>query len=467
MSLVITVIVLLILAGISIQMISGEDGILNQASKSRNNIDEAQTLEYIKTAIAASRTTDNDVNKGTLQKELDKFFEQPEIIVISKNDYMIKINDEIYNYSDGEVTAGYELKTANNGIAEGYKNPKIVSCKIYGNSIQEGTPSIDNPVEIQTVGDLVTDTTDTNYGKYKIPIIVSSKNLIDINKIGVKSGYYYDSKGNASDEDKRFVKVGSVRCKPLTQYSLSSNLAIYTIWFYNENTEISRKEVDKNNATFTTPENCNVLRISLRNTSGVADTSAFEWIQLENGENNTLYEPYQTPIATNLYLNEPLRRVENYADYIDLNNKKIIRNIKHIEFDGNEDWSKYVSIDKHYQFIVKDNKFSNSTNLVLSNYYKADKATGGYFSNKDYAIMSVDGSRVRFKDKDISSVDEWKAKLQAYYNNKNPLKVDYVLVSSTEEDIDISDILHTIKGTNVITVDTEIQPSQIEITYYN
>ena len=41
-----------------------------------------------------------------------------------------------------------------------------------GNDI-EPTPNVNNPVAIESVGDLVTDTSDVNYGKYKIPITVS------------------------------------------------------------------------------------------------------------------------------------------------------------------------------------------------------------------------------------------------------------------------------------------------------
>ena len=54
-----------------------------------------------------------------------------------------------------------------------YKKP-LRDYKISGNSIQEGTPSPDNPIEIESVGDY-----DAETGKYKIPIEVSGKNLFD------------------------------------------------------------------------------------------------------------------------------------------------------------------------------------------------------------------------------------------------------------------------------------------------
>ena len=45
--------------------------------------------------------------------------------------------------------------------------------KIYGNSVQDGTPTTSNPVQIESVGNLITDINDVNYGKYKIPVTVS------------------------------------------------------------------------------------------------------------------------------------------------------------------------------------------------------------------------------------------------------------------------------------------------------
>lgn len=502
MSLVITVIVLLILAGISIGMISGENGILNKARKSKNSIDEATTLEYIKTSIAASRTPDNDVNEQTLQKELDKFFDKSEIIVVNENDYMINVNDKIYNYSNGEVTSGYELKTSTNGIIEASKDPKIVSSKIYGNSIQDGDPSPDSPVEIQSVGDLVTE--GEYKDKYKIPVTVSGKNIFDIDAVsgnviangsveeinnGWKAKGSYGGSTNAAAFSNGWLRPGTSKgsiyisagqkvtisadvklIKASDNYKDNNNIRIYLYSTTNNNYTSNSQTFSSSNTTrvkqtYTVEVSGNYYPIFTLQDNELEITN----IQIETGDKNTDFEAYQKPQVNNIYLDQPLRKVGDYADYIDLNNKKIIRNVKHIEFSGNEDWSKYVSVDKHYQFMVKDNKFSDSTNLVLSNYYKADKATGGYFSGKDYAVISVDGSRIRFKDKDISSVDEWKAKLQTYFNNGNSLKTDYVLVSSTEEDIDVDipDMLNAIKGTKILAINTKVQPDNIETIYYN
>jgi len=53
----------------------------------------------------------------------------------------------------------------------------IISYKIHGNSIQNGTPTPKRIVEIQSVGDLVTDESNTNFGKYEI--LMYTNNIFD------------------------------------------------------------------------------------------------------------------------------------------------------------------------------------------------------------------------------------------------------------------------------------------------
>ena len=52
-------------------------------------------------------------------------------------------------------------------------NDSLINLKLYGNSVQDGAPVPDNPVEIESVGELVEDANDNNYGKYKITLKAS------------------------------------------------------------------------------------------------------------------------------------------------------------------------------------------------------------------------------------------------------------------------------------------------------
>lgn len=58
--------------------------------------------------------------------------------------------------------------TVSVSITDFLNSEAVINYKIYGNSVQNGTPSAENPVEIQSVGDLITDESSEYYGKYKI-----------------------------------------------------------------------------------------------------------------------------------------------------------------------------------------------------------------------------------------------------------------------------------------------------------
>ena len=53
------------------------------------------------------------------------------------------------------------------------RNKKMKQLEVYGNSVQNGTPTPEAPARIESVGELVTDSNNINYGKYKIPIIIN------------------------------------------------------------------------------------------------------------------------------------------------------------------------------------------------------------------------------------------------------------------------------------------------------
>ncbi|MCI8273676.1 MAG: hypothetical protein HFJ55_06315, partial [Clostridia bacterium] len=70
-ALVVTIIVLLILAGTSIAMLTGENGIISQAQNAKYNSAKAEIEEKIKLAVTASRTNEEGrIDLGELETEL-------------------------------------------------------------------------------------------------------------------------------------------------------------------------------------------------------------------------------------------------------------------------------------------------------------------------------------------------------------------------------------------------------------
>ena len=117
-ALVITIIVLLILAGVSIAMLTGENGILTQAQNAKKETERAKIIEEVQLDILGKQTVNGsgDITAGELEEILKKYFSNgdqnlKDIIagtstdkLISKEDETIKIDlSEIYN---GDIKDG-------------------------------------------------------------------------------------------------------------------------------------------------------------------------------------------------------------------------------------------------------------------------------------------------------------------------------------------------------------------------
>ena len=94
-ALVITIIVLLIIAGVSITMISSQDGILGKATSAKETQEKATELEKVKLSVQASMINENGtVDVDTLNDELgltgdSKITELPTKIIINGTKYRI------------------------------------------------------------------------------------------------------------------------------------------------------------------------------------------------------------------------------------------------------------------------------------------------------------------------------------------------------------------------------------------
>ena len=111
-ALVITIIVLLILAGVAISMLSGENGILRKAAEAKTKTEEKSMEEQIKLAIMGSM----DGNGSKIDKE--KIAEE---LGINKNDIngnakdiIVKKDGKTFNVKNGEVKEVEEIKEIDN-----------------------------------------------------------------------------------------------------------------------------------------------------------------------------------------------------------------------------------------------------------------------------------------------------------------------------------------------------------------
>ena len=108
-ALVITIIVLLILAGVSIAMLTGDNGILTQARNAKEKTEKASELEGIQLAVIGSETKDNGyldvLDEKSFKEELEKHFGNEEIYLHPNGDgsFIITINDRKYYVNDDKT----------------------------------------------------------------------------------------------------------------------------------------------------------------------------------------------------------------------------------------------------------------------------------------------------------------------------------------------------------------------------
>ena len=123
-ALVITIIVLLILAGVTIATLTGDNGILNQAGKAKDKTTEAESIERVQVEVAGSYGIDGTIDKEQLNKNLKN------INGLIYNRKALSDSNKIANLPATVTLNGYDIGIDANGGVE--KIPEIIA-KIRAN----------------------------------------------------------------------------------------------------------------------------------------------------------------------------------------------------------------------------------------------------------------------------------------------------------------------------------------------
>ena len=123
-ALVITIIVLLILAGVTIATLTGDNGILNQAGKAKDKTTEAESIERVQVEVAGSYGIDGTIDKEQLNKNLKN------INGLIYNKKALSDSNKIANLPATVTLNGYDIEIDANGGVE--KIPEIIA-KIRAN----------------------------------------------------------------------------------------------------------------------------------------------------------------------------------------------------------------------------------------------------------------------------------------------------------------------------------------------
>ena len=385
-----------------------------------------------------------------------------------------EVGMEVKNVVSADKTTQMRLKTTTDDTAKYL----VIYCyngyevsdnweDIVNSIVVSEIPSINSPVQMLSLGDLVTDANDANYGKYKLQVDISGKNLLhsDVTTKTLNGVTLVNNNGeitlNGTCTASANFDMGYIDFETGT-YTLSANankipvdnvyslVQIYdsvnqqNIHLTNKNALISITGTVKKKAKF-------LYRIRIE--GGTTYDNLVIKPQIEKGEQSTSYETYQTPKLVTIYLNEPLRKTGDYADYIDFKEKKVVRNVKS-ELSANKAWS-YRQEDDIIYYGVKN---ARSGADIFCNYMPSD-------------TKRIDGmSYVRTVDEVVRIYNRgyWES-LDAFKNwlaDKKDFEVIYPLITPIEESITLPDI-PTFKGTTLISVrgTNGIEASNIVVEY--
>lgn len=334
---------------------------------------------------------------------------------------------------------------------------KIVAVRLYLNSADTGYVKF-NKFQIEKNNKA---TEFEPYG-YKIPVAVSGKNIYNptintqtLNGITAtrNSDNTYTVNGTATTTT--FIHLGEVSVDVGTTYYLSGGTNDANLAFQLRQgttglgtlTNSGGISVHSPTYAYSTTDTINVVIVVASGTT-VNNIVVKPMICLNETDN---YEPYVEPITTNIYLNEPLRKIEDYADYIDFENGKVVRNIGQIIYNGSGTWYSYALSNG---YLTPNTIFPNEQPVMCNLFVNSQINIKTLAIRKNFDNLYVYGVSDIYP-----TVDEWKS----FLSNTN-MEVIGKLVTPIEETIKLPNI-PTHKGTNIIEVDTTIQPSNMEVTH--
>ena len=128
-ALIVTIIVLLILASVSIAMLTGENSILNQAKKAKEETNQGEEIEKIKIAVMGSSIDENGFNsvidEEKLKKELtNQLSEEPKIIATGDGSFLVELTKSKYYINKNKDIISEEniVKIENKELLEKFRD---------------------------------------------------------------------------------------------------------------------------------------------------------------------------------------------------------------------------------------------------------------------------------------------------------------------------------------------------------
>ncbi|MCQ2581181.1 MAG: hypothetical protein MJ164_03355 [Alphaproteobacteria bacterium] len=323
---------------------------------------------------------------------------------------------------------------------------------VTGNSWQNGTPTPTNPVAIESVGTKIGNkyylsvTTQGNllnrpngtYLSKSNGSVTVSNNITTVDVQFNSAWSIYKLTGNV--DDKSIAVSLAIMKGNSTDSVLFKSGHTYIVKLFDSTKDYYDLQISNttNNMTvtdgvpFTPAANFNALwaRMNQDGQGSQTGNKTFKIMIVEGSVAPESYIPYSAPITTTVYLDEPLRKVGNYADVLDYKNGTITRNVGVKVLDGTEGWGD--SSVFAYRKLLPITLFNPKPGVapVCSHFVGTKSIPSGYstcgFSSTDFIIHYTN---------DISTAD-FKSYLAAQYANGTPVTIYYPLATPVVEQIE-------------------------------
>ena len=460
-----------------------------------NNKDGSITANGTNTSKLVTCNINSSIDLSSLEKGVEYYGS----CGADKNDTDLKIYlfSTIRNQVTG-VTRYFSSAGVNSKKFTLSENEVVIALEIRIN-IPSGTPILIDNVVFKPILCKSSDYVEYEPYGYKVPVKTRGKNIMPL-----------DSYSNTSVWAAKIINMSELlkNMKSGKQYTISADFICESVPDGVDSTTIGFQFIKKNaittlaltnsyiinlneivhvSKTFTLPEDTNVdsyygLYAYMNYSSSVKSGCGgrIENIQIEDGDKETDYTPYFEPIINNIYLKEPLRKIGDYADYIDFANQKVVRQIINYTITGQESWRFAANNTNHiscylgiyditgYATTGNTNRLNIISNkLITTNLTSIDCIKcSGLANNKTGGLINItlSKSRIGYEDTDTEAQAVEKFKNWLTLNNINCNYVMNEFSELIEETIELPNILLN-KGTNIIEVDTSILPSNMEVKY--
>lgn len=339
----------------------------------------------------------------------------------------------------------------------------LISWSMLGNSQQDGTPTPDAPIMPEFVGERT-----ENLWNYTI-----------------KQGGWSASAGTIPTPYEPGSTNYTSRCRvpymiPIPSDTMSftcpSGIRITFVWINADGVSLGGSGWRQSGSTVIAPENAITLTFILSKVDeSDCSPNDFQNIMLNTGSTPLPYEPYGWKIP----VTSAGQTVPVY-----LGQTQTTRRVKKLVLTGEESWQTapasqgarrfYLQLENTQPSDITIGKKSMCTHFLLT-------STGNtYNQNNSYTISS--DLKIFFRKESDTTLNGWEQWLSEQYAARTPVTVWYVLATPTTGIVNeplakiggYADELHsedagvsipTAKGANTLTVDTELPPSEMTITY--